>query len=115
MMNRSSPDPDYGSYGCPIDDLPAPAVYSYDDAGNRNALGDTLGAGDRLRTARNGFFASAYTYDDDGNVLTRSITGFGYNWAYDWSSDNRLLRAVYPLTGIQPSRALTTMPSADRS
>jgi RHS repeat-associated protein len=42
-----------------------------------------------------------YTYDDDGNVLTRSAPSAGNSWAYNWSSDNRLLGGTSTVFGTE--------------
>lgn len=82
-------DPNYGYKGCAIDSVPTPSAYSYDDAENRIGGGIQYGVGDQV-TRSDGI---SYTYDADGNVLTRSSPALGTAWTYSWSSDNRLLSA----------------------
>jgi RHS repeat-associated protein len=94
-------DPNYGQVGCAIDSVPRPYVYSYDGAGNRVGSGITnSGVGDQVATS-DGF---SYTYDDDGNVLTRSQSSTGLVWNYTWSSDNKLLSSSSTFYG-SPAKA----------
>lgn len=38
-------------------------------------------------------YGLTYTYDADGNVVTRFMPRYGVTWTYHWSSDNRLLKS----------------------
>gem|GEM_PF-6734063 len=95
--------PNYGEVGCAIDTVYTPYVYSYDGVGNRVGSGITnSGVGDQVSTSD----GISYTYDDDGNVVTRSQSSTGTAWTYDWSTDNRLLSSVstfYGTTGKSTS------------
>ncbi len=81
----------YGMVNCPIDSVAAPQIYSYDDAGNRADPGDTLGVGDQMNAVTFSGMHQDYTYDADGNVITRALPADNATWTYTWSSDNRLL------------------------
>src|SRR6185312_10622708 len=90
-QSRDRYDVNYGMVNCPIDSVAAPQLYSYDDAGNRADPGDTLGVGDQMRAVSYGGMHLDYTYDADGNVITRFMPQYNVTWSYHWSSDNRLL------------------------
>jgi YD repeat-containing protein len=61
--------------------------YSYDLNGNRTMTGWTTGADNRL-TASPGF---TYTYDDEGNLLTKTNTATGDVTTNEWDHRNRLV------------------------
>ncbi|MES2359022.1 MAG: RHS repeat-associated core domain-containing protein [Gemmatimonadota bacterium] len=90
-QNRDRYDVNYGMVNCPIDSVAAPQLYSYDAAGNRADPGDTLGVGDQMRAVTFSGMHQDYTYDADGNVITRALPVDNATWVYTWSSDNRLL------------------------
>lgn len=62
-------------------------TYGYDLNGNRNTSGYTIASNNRT-TAGQGF---TYTYDDEGNRLTRTETSTGKVQSYDWDYRNRLV------------------------
>src|SRR5262249_39657676 len=59
--------------------------YSYDANGNRAMTGYTTGTGNRLTS--DGTYS--YTYDNEGNTLTKSASGSGET-DYTWDYRNRL-------------------------
>jgi RHS repeat-associated protein len=59
--------------------------YSYDANGNRSMTGYTTGTGNRLTS--DGTYS--YTYDNEGNMLTKSASGSGET-DYTWDYRNRL-------------------------
>ncbi len=61
-------------------------TYGYDANGNRNTSGYTTASNNRT-TAGQGF---TYTYDDEGNRLTRTETATGKVQSYEWDYRNRL-------------------------
>ncbi len=56
-------------------------TYGYDANGNRNTSGYTTASNNRT-TAGQGF---TYTYDDEGNRLTRTETATGKVRSYEWA------------------------------
>ncbi len=69
-------------------------TYSYDEVGNRlsrNGVTYTYNAGDQLVAASDG---SSFTYDNDGNLRTR--TQGGGTTTYSWDGNNRLIRVDLP-------------------
>lgn len=64
--------------------------YSYDANGNRNMVGYQTGTGNQL--LNDGTFT--YTYDKNGNTLTKTNTATGDKWTYTWDYHNRLTEAV---------------------
>ena len=69
-------------------------TYSYDEVGNRlskNGVTYTYNAGDQLVSASDG---SSFTYDNDGNLRTR--TQGGGTTTYSWDSNDRLVRVDLP-------------------
>ncbi len=61
-------------------------TYGYDANGNRNTSGYTTASNNRT-TAGQGF---TYTYDDEGDRLTRTETATGKVQSYEWDYRNRL-------------------------
>lgn len=62
-------------------------TYSFDANGNRNSSGYTTSS-NNLTTAGNGF---TYTYDDEGNRVSRTETATGKVQEYLWDYRNRLI------------------------
>jgi YD repeat-containing protein len=62
-------------------------TYGFDANGNRSTSGYTTGSNNQT-TAGLGF---TYTYDDEGNRLTRTETSTGKVQSYDWDYRNRLV------------------------
>jgi RHS repeat-associated protein len=62
-------------------------TYGFDANGNRNTSGYTTGSNNQI-TAGLGF---TYTYDDEGNRLTRTETSSGHVQSYEWDHRNRLV------------------------
>ena len=62
-------------------------AYGFDANGNRNTTGYTTGTNNQT-TAGLGF---TYTYDDEGNRLTRTETSTGKVQSYEWDYRNRLV------------------------
>lgn len=61
---------------------------TYDSAGNRRKSGDSYQAGNRLMTWPIASVTITYTYDDDGNVASR--TQHGATTYFYWSATNQL-------------------------
>ncbi|HEX9259267.1 MAG TPA: Ig-like domain-containing protein [Acidimicrobiales bacterium] len=72
--------------------------YSYDPVGNRissatSPLGSfTYNSGDRLL----GDATYAYTYDNEGNLLTRTQRSSGATTTYTWTAEHQLVGITYP-------------------
>jgi len=62
--------------------------YSYDENGNRTMAGYVTTDNNQLTT--DGVYN--YTYDDEGNRLTRTVIGTGYVTEYEWDHRNRLTK-----------------------
>jgi RHS repeat-associated protein len=69
-------------------------AYSYDAAGNRRTVGvtSTFDAADRLLS--DGTFN--YTYDGEGNLISKAPRGGGAATTYTWNSDHQLIGIAYP-------------------
>jgi RHS repeat-associated protein len=59
--------------------------YSYDAVGNRTMSGYQTGTGNRLLS--DGTYN--YTYDDEGNLVTKTEIATGKKWEYTWDYRNR--------------------------
>lgn len=70
------------------DDVLRSANYTYDGVGNRTDLGAVIGTGNRL-TSFNGY---TMTYDNDGNLLSKSKSGFSQT--FTWNSLGQLTQVV---------------------
>jgi RHS repeat-associated protein len=62
-------------------------TYGFDANGNRNTTGFTTGSNNQT-TAGLGF---TYTYDDEGNRITKTETSTGKVSSYEWDYRNRLI------------------------
>ena len=65
-------------------------IYSYDKNGNRTMAGYTTGADNRLTS--DGTYT--YTYDNEGNVLTKTRISDGQVTSFTWDYRNRLTEVV---------------------
>lgn len=99
-------DPNYGDVGCPIDTVTTIQSYTYDLVGNRSTtfFSGTQYVGDRLQQLPDVVHGSGtyyqYTYDDDGNVLTKTKTATGEMWTYTWSAEDNLTRVTHSVSGV---------------
>jgi YD repeat-containing protein len=72
--------------------------YTYDGVGNRTSsatspLGSfSYNSGDRLL----GDAATAYTYDNEGNLVTRTDKATGATTTYTWTAEHQLVGITYP-------------------
>jgi RHS repeat-associated protein len=66
-------------------------TYGFDANGNRNTSGFTTGTNNQT-TAGLGF---TYTYDDEGNRITKTETSTGKVEEYTWDHRNRLTKVVF--------------------
>ena len=64
-------------------------VFNYDDAGNRTGASIVVGDGNRI--ASDGQFS--YTYDDEGNLTTKTNISTGAFTRYAYDHRNRLTQA----------------------
>jgi RHS repeat-associated protein len=71
------------------------ASWTYDANGNRNMTGYQMGTGNEL--LNDGTFT--YTYDKNGNTLTKTNTATGDQWTYSWDYHNRMAEAVEKTSG----------------
>ena len=69
--------------------------FSYDSGGNRNSTGYTTGAGNEM-TSGGGY---TYTYDNDGNTISKTQISTGDVWSYSYDYENRLTSAVEKSSG----------------
>ncbi len=69
--------------------------FSYDSGGNRNSTGYTTGAGNEM-TSGGGY---TYTYDNDGNTISKTQISTGDVWTYSYDYENRLTSAVEKSSG----------------
>ena len=70
--------------------------YGYDANGNRNTNNFTVGTNNRLTS--DGTFN--YTYDNEGNRMTKTAISGGAVTSYTWDHRNRLTQAVTPATTV---------------
>jgi RHS repeat-associated protein len=78
-------------------------TYAYDAAGNRTAAtgqAPTFEPGHRLTS--DGTFD--YAYDDEGNLVSRSLVATGATTTYTWDAFNRLVRVDHPAGGVTTYR-----------
>jgi YD repeat-containing protein len=77
-------------------------TYTYDGSGNRTswvgvpASSVTYAAPERLASAG----TAAFTYDGEGNLITRTMAGAAASTVYHWNADHGLLRIDYPTGGF---------------
>ena len=64
--------------------------WSYDANGNRNMTGYVIGTGNQLLNDG----SNTYTYDKNGNTLTKTNTASGDVWYYTWNYKNQMTSAV---------------------
>ncbi len=69
--------------------------FSYDSGGNRNSTGYTTGAGNEM-TSGGGY---TYTYDNDGNTISKTQLSTGDVWTFSYDYENRLTGAVEKSSG----------------
>jgi len=69
--------------------------YSYDATGNRTMTGYSTGTGNRLLSDGN----FNYTYDDEGNMLTKTEIATGKVTEYTWDYRNRLTAVTVKNSG----------------
>ncbi|MBX7166843.1 MAG: RHS repeat-associated core domain-containing protein [Pirellulales bacterium] len=82
-----------------VETIPTPftvttQTYAYDKNGNRtatNGVAATIGANNRL--TNDGTYS--YTYDDEGNLLSRTTIATGVRREYAWDHRNRLAAVVH--------------------
>jgi RHS repeat-associated protein len=75
-------------------DNPSPSsdeAYSFDENGNRTMSGYTIGTNNRIST--DGTYS--FTYDDEGNLLTKTNISTGYKEEYSWDYRNRLTGVTF--------------------
>jgi RHS repeat-associated protein len=77
-------------------------AYSYDANGNRTNNGSVTGANNRLQT--DGIYT--YSYDDEGNLLSRTTIATGAVREYTWDYRNRLV-GVTDRAGTTTTRQTT--------
>ncbi|MBX7166851.1 MAG: hypothetical protein K1X74_11025 [Pirellulales bacterium] len=91
-----------------VETIPTPftvttQTYAYDKNGNRtatNGVAATIGANNRL--TNDGTYS--YTYDDEGNLLSRTTIATGARQEYAWDHRNRLAAVVNrPSVGATPT------------
>ena len=70
--------------------------YGYDANGNRNTNGFTVGTNNRLTS--DGTFC--YTYDNEGNRLTKTTISGGAVTSYTWDHRNRLVQVITPTAAV---------------
>jgi len=68
----------------------ADEAYAYDENGNRTGGGYSTGTNNQLLS--DGTYS--YTYDDEGNRLTRTRLGDGHVTQYVWDHRNRLIAVL---------------------
>jgi RHS repeat-associated protein len=69
--------------------------WTYDPNGNRNMPGYQIGTANEL--LNDGTFT--YTYDKNGNTLTKTNTATGDVWSYTWDYHNQMTEAVEKTKG----------------
>ncbi len=74
---------------------PVNATFTYDSGGNRHSTGYTTGAGNEM-TSGGGY---TYTYDNDGNTISKTQLSTGDVWTYSYHYENRLTSAVEKSSG----------------
>jgi RHS repeat-associated protein len=72
--------------------------YTYDPAGNRTSgAGSPLGSFSYDSTNRlNSDATNTYTYDKEGNLVSRTRKASGAKTTYTWSAEHQLLTTTYP-------------------
>jgi hypothetical protein len=71
------------------------ASYNYDPNGNPDNSGDTIGTDNEITS--DGTYD--YTYDNDGNEITKTNISTGDNWTYGYNNANELVSAVEKTSG----------------
>jgi RHS repeat-associated protein len=84
--------------------------FSDDSNGNRNSTGYTTGAGNELST--DGTYN--YTYDADGNEITKTKISTGVETVYSWDYRNRLTEVQQVVSGVTTVLATYTYDALDR-
>ena len=67
-------------------------AYTYDPVGNRTSTATKYGPGDRLLEDGR----SSYTYDEEGNLESRTVKATGATTSYTWSAEHQLTGINYP-------------------
>jgi YD repeat-containing protein len=80
----------------------SPGAYAWDNTGNPQANGLTIGAGNRLLqdTVWN------YSYDGEGNLIQKVGQSNGQTWTYQYDHLNRLVHVHADTTAFGPSHLL---------
>jgi RHS repeat-associated protein len=84
--------------------------FSYDANGNRNSIGYSTSTGNRLSS--DGTFN--YSYDDEGNLTSKTAISTGNQTLYTWDYRNRLSEADQVVGGVRSVVATYTHDALDR-
>ena len=71
------------------------ASYNYDPNGNPDNTGDTIGTDNEITS--DGIYN--YTYDNEGNEITKTTISTGDKWTYGYNNANELISAVEKTSG----------------
>ena len=74
--------------------------YAYDDAGNRTNTG--YSTGDHNRLASDGTYN--FTYDDEGNLASKTKISDSTSVEYEWDHRNRLTKVTFKDSGGTPTK-----------
>ena len=79
--------------------------YSFNAAGDANSTGDSSTTGNELTTFVDPVTGDTldYTYDDAGNVTSKTDTTASIAWTYGYDNANHLISAVETTTGGSPT------------
>jgi RHS repeat-associated protein len=83
--------------------LATPQAFAYDPVGNRTTGGSVVNAGNQL-TADTNF---AYQYDDNGNLIRKTLLATGNFTQYTYDAENRLIKVEDFVAG-NPTPAFTS-------
>ncbi len=84
--------------------------FGYDANGNRNTTGNTTGTGNRLSSDG----TSNYTYDDAGNLVTKTAIATGVATTYTWDYRDRLTTVQQVSGGVTTTLAQYTYDALNR-
>ncbi|NLS98225.1 MAG: DUF3836 domain-containing protein [Planctomycetaceae bacterium] len=84
-------------------DFQTDETYVYDENGNRTLVNGSTSytTGDHNRLTSDGTYN--YTYDNEGNVLTKTNISTSESVEYTWDHRNRLVKATFKNSGGTPA------------
>ena len=84
--------------------LATPQAFAYDPVGNRTTGGSVVNAGNQLTADAN----RSYQYDDNGNVIRKTLLATGNFTVYTYDPENRLTKVEEFAAGVGTPAATST-------